>query len=91
MRIMLVWLNILVLAGLAGTARAQTIRVDVNLVNLAFVARDSQGKLVENLTRDFFPSKMNAGVTDVIFPITPTTAGRPVRAMSPSQFSPKGA
>src|SRR5438477_6694275 len=53
MRIMLVWLNILVLAGLAGTATAQTrIRVDVKLVNLAFVARDSQGKLVENLTRD---------------------------------------
>jgi Ca-activated chloride channel family protein len=52
MRIVLLWLNILVLAVLAGTAAAQTIKVDVNLVNLAFVARDSQGKLIENLTRD---------------------------------------
>jgi len=53
MRIMPLWLNILVLAGLAGTARAQTqIRVDVNLVNLAFVAWDSQARLVGNLTRD---------------------------------------
>src|SRR5215471_1224068 len=31
---------------------AQTIHVDVNLVSLAFVARDTQGKLVPNLTRD---------------------------------------
>jgi Ca-activated chloride channel family protein len=31
---------------------AQTIHVDVNLVSLAFVARDAQGKLVPNLTRD---------------------------------------
>jgi Ca-activated chloride channel family protein len=53
MRVALLWLNVLVLARFAGTARAQTlIRVDVNLVNLAFVARDSQGKLMENLTRD---------------------------------------
>lgn len=52
MRIWLLWLNLMVLA-LAGTARAQSlIQVDVNLVNLAFVARDSQGKLVETLKRD---------------------------------------
>lgn len=30
----------------------QPIRVDVNLVNVAFTARDAQGRLVENLTRD---------------------------------------
>lgn len=30
----------------------QPIRVDVNLVNVAFTARDSRGALVENLTRD---------------------------------------
>jgi Ca-activated chloride channel family protein len=53
MRMRRLWLHLLVLAGLAGAATAQTlIRVDVNLVNLAFVARDSQGKLVGNLTRD---------------------------------------
>lgn len=46
-------MNILSAIWLCATARAQTaIRVDVNLVNLAFVAQDSQGKLVENLTRD---------------------------------------
>jgi Ca-activated chloride channel family protein len=39
-----------VLSGLA-TAQSQ-IRVNVNLVNLAFVARDAQGKLVENVTAD---------------------------------------
>src|SRR6202142_2383074 len=30
----------------------QPIRVDVNLVNVAFTARDAHGNLVENLTRD---------------------------------------
>ena len=46
-------MSILFAVWLCATARAQTaIRVDVNLVNLAFVAQDSQGKLVENLTRD---------------------------------------
>jgi len=53
MRIMLGWLNVILLAVLPGTAAAQTpIRVDVSLVNVAFAARDSQGKLVENLTRN---------------------------------------
>jgi Ca-activated chloride channel homolog len=33
-------------------AAKDTIRVDVNLVNLGFIARDSQGKLVPNLTAD---------------------------------------
>ena len=38
---------------LAGTARAQKpIRVDVNLVNVAFNARDANGALVSNLTKD---------------------------------------
>lgn len=47
------WLGSLVLATLAGMATAQTqIRVSVNLVNVAFSAHDSQGKQVENLTRD---------------------------------------
>ena len=42
-----------VLAVLAVSAQAQTtIKVDVNLVDLAFVARDAQGQLVGNLTRD---------------------------------------
>jgi VWFA-related protein len=47
------WLGTLVLAALAGMATAQTqIRVSVDLVNVAFSAHDSQGKQVENLTRD---------------------------------------
>jgi len=35
-----------------GNAAKNTIHVDVNLVNLGFVAHDSQGKLVPNLTAD---------------------------------------
>jgi Ca-activated chloride channel homolog len=47
------WVNILILVALSVTATAQIeIRVNVDLVNLAFVARDTQGKLVENLTSD---------------------------------------
>ena len=50
---MLRWMKILVLAGLVATARAQApIRSNVNLVNVVFVARDAQGELVGNLTRD---------------------------------------
>ncbi len=75
---MLLWLNILALAELAGTARAQTlIRVDVNLVNLAFVARDSQGKLVENLTpddielyEDAVPQKIKSFAKSTDLPLT---------------------
>ena len=38
---------------LCGTARAQKpIHVDVNLVNVAFTARDASGALVPNLTKD---------------------------------------
>ena len=38
---------------LCGSARAQKpIRVDVNLVNVAFTARDASGALVPNLTKD---------------------------------------
>jgi len=40
-------------ACIGGTARAQApIKVDVNLVNVAFTARDAQGKLVESLKRE---------------------------------------
>src|SRR6516164_3951492 len=78
MRTMPPWLRTLVLAGLAGTASAQKlIRVDVNLVNLAFVARDSQGKLVENLTRDDIelyedavPQKIESFVKSTDLPLT---------------------
>jgi len=47
-------LSLLVLAVLAaGECRGQQpIKVDVNLVNVAFTARDAQGKLVENLKRE---------------------------------------
>jgi len=49
------WLvgDVMVFAALAAGLQAQTtIKVDVNLVNLAFVARDAQGQLVGNLTRE---------------------------------------
>src|ERR1700758_224736 len=43
-----------VMGGLAGgkCRGQQPIKVDVNLVNVAFTARDGQGKLVENLKRE---------------------------------------
>ena len=41
------------LAGLRSASEAQNpIRVDVNLVNVAFTARDGNGALIGNLTRD---------------------------------------
>lgn len=43
----------LLLALLCCAAKAQKpIRVDVNLVNVAFTARNAQGKLIDNLTKD---------------------------------------
>ena len=47
-------LMLLVAVGLvAGNCRGQQpIKLDVNLVNVAFTARDAQGKLVENLKRE---------------------------------------
>src|SRR5215472_8935840 len=48
----LYWIMV-VLLGLVAAASGQTIiRDDVNLVNLMFVARDSQGKLIDDLTQD---------------------------------------
>ena len=45
--------KVMVCTALAAALQAQTtIKVDVNLVNLAFVARDAQGQLVANLTQD---------------------------------------
>ncbi|HEX8893508.1 MAG TPA: hypothetical protein VF783_09295, partial [Terriglobales bacterium] len=48
------WSSLLAgLLALSRTAAAQNVfHVNVNLVNLGFVARDSQGKLVPNLTAD---------------------------------------
>src|SRR5215469_12334997 len=52
--VLLCWSSLLGgLLGLARAAAAQNVfQVNVNLVNLRFVARDSQGKLVGNLTAD---------------------------------------
>ena len=47
------WTLLLSATGAVNNAAAQNVfRVNVNLVNLGFVARDSQGKLVSNLTAD---------------------------------------
>ena len=72
------WLTNVALAALAGTAAAQApIRVDVNLVNVAFAARDSQGKLVDNLTRndielyeDGIPQKIEFFARSTDLPLT---------------------
>ena len=46
-------LLLVLLAGLHSAIEAQNpIRVDVNLVNVAFAARDARGGLIGNLTRD---------------------------------------
>jgi Ca-activated chloride channel family protein len=51
MRVMLAALTAAALA--VAVARGQNpIKVDVNLVNVAFTARDANGALIENLTRD---------------------------------------
>ena len=76
-------LSLLVLAGLvADDCRGQQpIKVDVNLVNVAFTARDSQGKLVESLKRedvelreDAVPQKIEffARSTDLPLTLAPT-------------------
>ena len=53
MRGMLVGLVLGMFGLVATSAQAQQpIRVDVNLVNMAFTARDSRGALVNNLTKD---------------------------------------
>ncbi|MDR3701939.1 MAG: VWA domain-containing protein [Candidatus Sulfopaludibacter sp.] len=46
------WVSLCLLAGVLAAQPA--IRVDVHLVNVGFSVRDSQGKLVTNLTRDDF-------------------------------------
>jgi len=66
------------LLSFTGGAASQTlIHVDVNLVNLAFVARDSQGKMVPNLTRedielyeDAVPQKIYSFAKSTDLPLT---------------------
>ena len=64
--------------GLSSTAAAQNVfHVSVNLVNLGFVARDSQGKLVPNLTaddielfEDAVPQKIHSFAKSTDLPLT---------------------
>jgi Ca-activated chloride channel homolog len=66
------------LCGVTGVARAQeSIRVDVNLVNMAFTARSVGGGLVDNLTKDDFevledtvPQKIAFFARSVDLPLT---------------------
>jgi VWFA-related protein len=46
-----VWVGALLMAAQAGVAQ-KPIRVDVDLVNVGFTARNAQGALVDNLTKD---------------------------------------
>lgn len=47
------WLSVALIVGLCPVSKAQSpIRVDVNLVNVAFTARDAKGALIGNLTKD---------------------------------------
>jgi len=72
------WLSALLFVVLAGAARAQTpISVNVNLVNVAFSAHDSQGKQIENLTRadielyeDAVPQKVEFFARSTDLPLT---------------------
>src|SRR5215472_14379840 len=67
-----------VAAALAARASVQTtIKVDVNLVDLAFVARDAQGQLVGNLTpddlelyEDAVPQKIHTFAKSTDLPLT---------------------
>ncbi len=47
-------LTVLTTLGGAASAAQESIRVDVNLVNVAFSVRDANGALVDNLTKDDF-------------------------------------
>jgi Ca-activated chloride channel family protein len=66
------------LLGLYSSAAAQNVfHVNVNLVNLGFVARDSQGKLVPNLTaddielfEDAVPQKIHSFAKSTDLPLT---------------------
>jgi Ca-activated chloride channel family protein len=65
-------------ASVSGIAMGQApIKVDVNLVNVAFTARDAQGKLVENLKRedvelleDAIPQKIEFFARSTDLPLT---------------------
>lgn len=46
--------TVLTTLGGAASAAQESIRVDVNLVNVAFSVRDASGALVDNLTKDDF-------------------------------------
>lgn len=78
MQSILRWFSVPVFIALAGLATAQPqIRVNVNLVNLAFVARDAQGKLVDNLTpddielyEDTVPQKIKSFARSTDLPLT---------------------
>ena len=52
MRAMTIGLVLGLFAAMTGAQAQQPIRVDVNLVNVAFTARDSRGALVNNLAKD---------------------------------------
>ncbi len=78
MQSILRWFSVPVFIALSGLATAQPqIRVNVNLVNLAFVARDAQGKLVENLKpddielyEDTVPQKIKSFARSTDLPLT---------------------
>lgn len=62
------WLGILIVAGITGSALSQApIRVNVNLVSVAFAARESHGNLVQNLTRDDIELYEDAVSQKVVF------------------------
>ena len=77
--VLVYWCGLLAgLPGLARTAAAQNVfHVNVNLVNLGFVARDSQGKLIGNLTaddielfEDAVPQKIHSFAKSTDLPLT---------------------
>ena len=77
--VVLCWSSLLAgLLGLSRTAAAQNVfHVNVNLVNLGFVARDSQGKLVPNLSaddielfEDAVPQKIHSFAKSTDLPLT---------------------
>jgi Ca-activated chloride channel family protein len=53
-RLAVFFLAVLTILGGAASAAQESIRVDVNLVNVAFSVRDANGALVDSLTKDDF-------------------------------------
>jgi hypothetical protein len=79
-------LFVLLPAGWARCAAQESIRVDVNLVTVAFSVRDASGGLVDNLTKDDFEVAEDAAPQRIAFFATRKARSRGPRASFRNTF-----